>query len=127
MGVANHNICTIEMVVQVKGGTISKWNTGRELRIKWQMHSLERKKMQNLLQFLLQFLDGLIPLWRRCKLIQNYNTLSSFFKKSVVGPWDFKEGVLFFKNRIYLDYDSPLLQDIILVFHSRDTRLYPAL
>nr|POE53804.1 hypothetical protein CFP56_67495 [Quercus suber] len=35
-----------------------------------------------------------------------------------VGPWEFKEGVLFFKSRIYLNSDSPLLPVIIQEFHS---------
>lgn len=34
-----------------------------------------------------------------------------------VGPWEFKEGVLFFKSRIYLNSDSPLLLVIIQEFH----------
>ena len=36
----------------------------------------------------------------------------------MVWPWEFKEGVLFFKNRIYLNLDSPLLLVIIPEFHS---------
>ncbi|XP_031263625.1 vacuolar-sorting protein BRO1-like [Pistacia vera] len=31
-------------------------------------------------------------------------------KGEVVGPWAFQEGVLYFKNQIYLDEDSPSLQ-----------------
>ena len=36
----------------------------------------------------------------------------------VVGPWEFKEGVLFFKSGIYLNSDSPLLPVIIQEFYS---------
>ena len=35
-----------------------------------------------------------------------------------VGPWEFKEGVLFFKSRIYLNLDSLLLPILIQEFHS---------
>lgn len=35
-----------------------------------------------------------------------------------VGPWEFKEGVLFFKNRIYFNSDYLLLPVIIQEFHS---------
>lgn len=35
-----------------------------------------------------------------------------------VGPWEFKEGILHFKNRIYLVADSPLVPLIIEEMHS---------
>ena len=34
-----------------------------------------------------------------------------------VGPWSFRDGVLFFKGRIYLAADSPLIPTIIGEFH----------
>ncbi|GKE82131.1 ty3-gypsy retrotransposon protein [Tanacetum coccineum] len=35
-----------------------------------------------------------------------------------VGPWNFQDGILYFKGRIYLDKDSPSLQLIIEQFHN---------
>ncbi|GKE65366.1 hypothetical protein Tco_1519527 [Tanacetum coccineum] len=34
------------------------------------------------------------------------------------GPWNFQDGILYFKGRIYLDKDSPSLQLIIEQFHN---------
>uniref|UniRef100_A0A2N9H624 Reverse transcriptase n=1 Tax=Fagus sylvatica TaxID=28930 RepID=A0A2N9H624_FAGSY len=35
-----------------------------------------------------------------------------------VGPWEVRDGLLLFKDRIYVDTDSPLKQDIINQFHA---------
>jgi hypothetical protein len=35
-----------------------------------------------------------------------------------IGPWHYKSGLIFYKNRIYLKSDSPLTKDIIQEFHS---------
>lgn len=38
-------------------------------------------------------------------------------KGEAVGPWDYKDGVLFFKGRIYMREDSPLIPTIISEIH----------
>ena len=35
-----------------------------------------------------------------------------------IGPWQYREGVLFFKNRLYILANSKLIPDIIGQFHS---------
>ncbi|KAA8548911.1 hypothetical protein F0562_000595 [Nyssa sinensis] len=35
-----------------------------------------------------------------------------------LGPWKLQDGVLFYKERIYLDEDSPLVMEIIAQFHN---------
>ncbi|KAF9662444.1 hypothetical protein SADUNF_Sadunf18G0053900 [Salix dunnii] len=35
-----------------------------------------------------------------------------------VGPWEFKDGLIFFKKRVYLLPDSPIISDIIAALHN---------
>ncbi|KAJ8760770.1 hypothetical protein K2173_018849 [Erythroxylum novogranatense] len=35
-----------------------------------------------------------------------------------LGPWKYRDGILFFKERIYLTKDSPMIKDIIEQFHN---------
>ena len=34
-----------------------------------------------------------------------------------VGPWEYKDGLIFFKRRVYLLHTSPLVPSIILALH----------
>jgi len=43
--------------------------------------------------------------------------ISSISRGDTVGPWSYKEGLLFYKNRIYLKPNSQLTQTIIEEFH----------
>lgn len=35
----------------------------------------------------------------------------------VVGLWEYKDGLIFFKHRVYLQHTSPLVQSIIAALH----------
>jgi hypothetical protein len=65
------------------------------------------------------------PLLRWVVLIQEeiigdqklLDLISSISRGDTVGPWSYKEGLLFYKNRIYLKPNSQLTQTIIEEFH----------
>ena len=41
-----------------------------------------------------------------------------FQNREAIGPWDYKEGILYFKNRIYLLPDSTLVPLIVKEMHA---------
>ena len=69
-------------------------------------------------------ISTLVPIWLdtiKEEVLTNLklqHLVKLFQEGEAVSPWEFKEGVLFFKSRIYLNSDSSLLSVIIQEFHS---------
>lgn len=66
----------------------------------------------------------MIPTWLKTIHEENKSQVDMqrlhkmFQEGELLGPWACKDGLLFFKGRIYLLPSSPLMVDVIQQFHS---------
>ena len=67
----------------------------------------------------------LIPFTLRFKIQTNCNYWRKIYSTSeAIGPWKYKDGLLFFKQRVYLLHNSPLVPSIILTVHNSNHEGY---
>ncbi|KAJ8754502.1 hypothetical protein K2173_005663 [Erythroxylum novogranatense] len=65
-----------------------------------------------------------IPNWidtikeETCSNLDLKTLVSMVLEGEALGPWEYKDGIIYFKGRIYLAESSPLIHDIIFQFHN---------